>query len=478
MLKKFKIRTVIGLILLYVATFLNWQWAWGILFIAWALPDVFTGVTYFIEPIAKKENPFLFWAIIGLWLFSGSYLLVDSLAPQVLPNGWSSTYYQGYTTKENGDYILNEEDITSDTLFYKNFVSDEFEVVGFSTLIHYNDLEASSTSLAELWEYFYKQEPSSFISGIIDDKVYVVYSEYDKPKAGQCLVTLGYKTNNSRNLYKGLTAVKVKASKYAVFEAEDNIEEKMAENWVKLSLSELKRTKLNDIEVYQFDSDYQTLEKADLLISVPTSSQDLESLKKKGNRAKQEQGKSVTLLLDSSEDYRLEVKENDSVHKVSRQRQTMLDSPRKRHSSFQVVGLQTTTNYTQAKAMKTSIEELWNQFTKKNYARFISNIKEPNKVYVTYTDYTEELVTVTIGYRTTAPTDFKSGKGLSAVSIPHNEYYHFTFEGNKEIDYQGKEWKVLFEALAYRDPKSSDFEIYTFDNKYKVTETALWVASK
>ncbi len=51
-----KWRTILGLIILYFAMWFNWQWIWGILFLIWMIPDLFTGVPYFIEPVSKKRS--------------------------------------------------------------------------------------------------------------------------------------------------------------------------------------------------------------------------------------------------------------------------------------------------------------------------------------------------------------------------------------------------------------------------------------
>ncbi len=71
--KSFKWRTISGLILLYIAIWYDWQWIWGILFLIWVIPDLFSGVTYFIEPIAKKEDPVLYWIIVVSWLLMSIY---------------------------------------------------------------------------------------------------------------------------------------------------------------------------------------------------------------------------------------------------------------------------------------------------------------------------------------------------------------------------------------------------------------------
>lgn len=71
--KPIKWGTILALALMYTAMILNWQWVWGILFLIWVIPDVFSGVTYFIEPIKKKENPFLYWFIIVSWILMAIY---------------------------------------------------------------------------------------------------------------------------------------------------------------------------------------------------------------------------------------------------------------------------------------------------------------------------------------------------------------------------------------------------------------------
>ena len=76
-----KWRTIIALLLMYVAVVMNWEWMWGILFLVWVIPDMYSEVTYFIEPIYKRENPIIYWVIIVTWvlfaLYSLSTLFVD-----------------------------------------------------------------------------------------------------------------------------------------------------------------------------------------------------------------------------------------------------------------------------------------------------------------------------------------------------------------------------------------------------------------
>jgi len=78
----FKWRSILGLILIYVAMWFNWQWAWGILFLAWVVPDMFSGVTYFMEPIEKSKNPLLYWFIIVSWIAMSIYSFATLFFPE------------------------------------------------------------------------------------------------------------------------------------------------------------------------------------------------------------------------------------------------------------------------------------------------------------------------------------------------------------------------------------------------------------
>ncbi len=80
-----KWRSVTGLIIIYVAMFFNWQWIWGILFLLWVIPDLKSGVTYFLDPVDKRNHPFLYWLIIISWLLMSIY----SFSSLIFPN-WSN----------------------------------------------------------------------------------------------------------------------------------------------------------------------------------------------------------------------------------------------------------------------------------------------------------------------------------------------------------------------------------------------------
>lgn len=77
-----KWRTILGLIFIYIAVWFNLQWAWGILFLLWVIPDIMTGITYFMEPIEKQEHPILYWIIILSWIVMSLYSIATLFFPE------------------------------------------------------------------------------------------------------------------------------------------------------------------------------------------------------------------------------------------------------------------------------------------------------------------------------------------------------------------------------------------------------------
>ena len=79
--KKVQWRVWIGVLFVILITIMNWQWAWGILFLIWVIPDLTNRVTYFIEPVERDQNPLLYWIIVVTWillsLLSLSTLFID-----------------------------------------------------------------------------------------------------------------------------------------------------------------------------------------------------------------------------------------------------------------------------------------------------------------------------------------------------------------------------------------------------------------
>lgn len=78
---KIQWRVWLGLAFVILMSVMNWQWAWGILFLIWVIPDIQNRVTYFIEPVERDTSPMLYWTVVCTWialsLFSLSTLFVD-----------------------------------------------------------------------------------------------------------------------------------------------------------------------------------------------------------------------------------------------------------------------------------------------------------------------------------------------------------------------------------------------------------------
>ena len=459
--------------------FLNLQWIWAILFLGWVIPDLKTGVTYFVEPVERAKNPIVYWMIVFVWIVSSTYLLVDEFAPTVLPEGWSTIDYSTYQAQQKGEYILDyaQHEQEPDTLLFKNYVSPQFNIVGVSALTTRQNNESDFTQ-KELWDYFLKEDISVAIPDIIDDKVYVVYSDYDKGKKGQFQITIGYKTASLDNIYEGLTGVKVKASKYAAFELGKDIEQNLKLTWEKIEFSDLERSKTNDLEIYHYNPKTEAFYKADILIAVPTSKTDLANLTDQSSSTTKDNPTVITpriVLKEKAEPYKPKTKiiDNPITPMVEKEQ----EYPTQAHKAFYVVGIEATANFGDNKDMEEKIEQLWDDFFEKDYAKHIYDIEDYEKVYVTYSNYSSTTVKITIGYKTKTNSSFKAKKGLATATVDANDYYNFQLSGQKS-DFEGEEWQILNEALEYRDEKSDDFEVYTFDKNYEVIDAYMWVGAK
>ena len=71
----------IAFVTLIAALFLWWQWPWGLLFIYWVVPAIKTGEAHLLGPVAREQDPFLFWAIVTLWTLFGVVMVLADIAP-------------------------------------------------------------------------------------------------------------------------------------------------------------------------------------------------------------------------------------------------------------------------------------------------------------------------------------------------------------------------------------------------------------
>ena len=102
----FKWRALSGLLLVFLSLVMNWQWLWGVLFIFWVIPDLMSGFTYFMEPVERKANPFVYWTIIITWIGLSVYMIGAHFYPEYFYSEYSTPYS---STQSMGEYQYEEE---------------------------------------------------------------------------------------------------------------------------------------------------------------------------------------------------------------------------------------------------------------------------------------------------------------------------------------------------------------------------------
>ena len=68
-----KWKTILGLILMLFAIFFDWEWFWAFFIFIGLIHIIRSGEIHFVELIAKKENPKLYWSMIILWSLMAIY---------------------------------------------------------------------------------------------------------------------------------------------------------------------------------------------------------------------------------------------------------------------------------------------------------------------------------------------------------------------------------------------------------------------
>lgn len=74
-----KYRALLGLLLVIIAVIWNLDWLWGVIFLAWVIPDLIAKETHFFERVTREEDTILYWSIMGTWLILSAYLLLSPL---------------------------------------------------------------------------------------------------------------------------------------------------------------------------------------------------------------------------------------------------------------------------------------------------------------------------------------------------------------------------------------------------------------
>ena len=66
-MKNIKWFTMVALVVLAVASYYEWYWVWGVLFVFWAATSIQGGQAFIVENIGRRQNPVLFWLITAMW---------------------------------------------------------------------------------------------------------------------------------------------------------------------------------------------------------------------------------------------------------------------------------------------------------------------------------------------------------------------------------------------------------------------------
>ena len=77
-----KLPTVVALAALLIATWMDWQWVWGVFFLYWAVLGIMTGQAFVVRTVDQDESPLLFWLISATWLVVAALSIFYDLFPE------------------------------------------------------------------------------------------------------------------------------------------------------------------------------------------------------------------------------------------------------------------------------------------------------------------------------------------------------------------------------------------------------------
>ena len=77
-----KLPTVVALAALLIATWMDWQWVWGVFFLYWAVLGIMTGQAFVVRTVDQDESPLLFWLISVTWLVVAALSIFYDLFPE------------------------------------------------------------------------------------------------------------------------------------------------------------------------------------------------------------------------------------------------------------------------------------------------------------------------------------------------------------------------------------------------------------
>ena len=145
---------------------------------------------------------------------------------------------------------------------------EQIYIVGFS-------LETSLTGdryirdVESIWNQYAEEYPLSQITNNMDDKIYVVYSNYGSGDDGYGFtVVIGHRVANLDAVPADLDSITVPASKYAVFNVSGTLEQNVLQMWEHIESAGLERAYSADLEIYDSSSIDETEGNAEIWASV------------------------------------------------------------------------------------------------------------------------------------------------------------------------------------------------------------------
>ena len=76
--------TALVFVSLLAALYMNWFWPWGVLFLAWTIPSLYTRQTQLIGVVSRDEEPYLYWPVVILWIALSLLMILVDLAPSLV----------------------------------------------------------------------------------------------------------------------------------------------------------------------------------------------------------------------------------------------------------------------------------------------------------------------------------------------------------------------------------------------------------
>ena len=68
--------TLIALAIIWALSLTGQVWVFAVLFIGWAILDLVTGESFFIQHVTRRDTPVTFWAVVLSWFALGVLWLV------------------------------------------------------------------------------------------------------------------------------------------------------------------------------------------------------------------------------------------------------------------------------------------------------------------------------------------------------------------------------------------------------------------